>query len=127
MKRRKKRTRKVRSYKRRIKGRKRRVRSHRRAVVSQSAIVKEVSDKTNIKRSEVKKTYDELFRVTGKHLKMGHGVRLNGLGSLNVKTKPARKARSGRNPFTGEKIMIKAKPASKVIKFRPSKEIKKIR
>jgi nucleoid DNA-binding protein len=38
--------------------------------------------------------------------------------------KPARKARPGVNPFTGEEIMIAAKPASTTVKVRPLKKLK---
>ncbi|MDF1663769.1 MAG: HU family DNA-binding protein [Planctomycetota bacterium] len=45
-------------------------------------------------------------------------VQLIGFGSFNVKK---RKARTGRNPRTGEKIKIKA---SKTVSFRPGKGLK---
>jgi nucleoid DNA-binding protein len=38
--------------------------------------------------------------------------------------KPATKAREGVNPFTGEKMMFKAKPARNVVKVRPLKNLK---
>ena len=40
------------------------------------------------------------------------------------KKKPARKARKGINPFTGEETMFKAKPASIAVKVRPLKKLK---
>ena len=46
------------------------------------------------------------------------GVSLAGFGSFNVST---RKARTGRNPQTGEEIKIKA---SKTVRFRPGKYYK---
>jgi nucleoid DNA-binding protein len=42
----------------------------------------------------------------------------NGLVKLRTVDKPATKARKGRNPFTGEEIMIKAKPASRRVRAR---------
>jgi len=48
----------------------------------------------------------------------GKRIRLNGLGILQVRKRPAR---MGRNPATGEAIKIKA---SKKIAFRPAKELK---
>jgi len=39
---------------------------------------------------------------------------------------PAKPARMGRNPFTGETIKLKAKPKSKKVKFRPSKDLKEM-
>ncbi|MGH8646407.1 MAG: HU family DNA-binding protein [Gammaproteobacteria bacterium] len=40
--------------------------------------------------------------------------------------RPATKARKGRNPLTGEEIMIKAKPARKVIRALPLKALKDV-
>ena len=52
-------------------------------------------------------------------LKKDHEYTQPGFGKFVVKH---RKARKGRNPFTGKPIQIKAK---KVIKFRPAKQLKK--
>jgi nucleoid DNA-binding protein len=41
-----------------------------------------------------------------------------------VQSKRATKARPGRNPFTGEEIMIAAKPARRVVRVRPLKALK---
>jgi nucleoid DNA-binding protein len=38
--------------------------------------------------------------------------------------KPAVPAREGINPFTGQPAVFKAKPASKVVKARPVKQLK---
>ena len=38
--------------------------------------------------------------------------------------KPATKARKGTNPFTGEEMMFKAKPARKIVRARPVKAAK---
>jgi DNA-binding protein HU-beta len=51
-------------------------------------------------------------------LKAGDRVRLNGLGILEVKDRPAR---MGRNPATGAAVQI---AASKKIAFRAAKELK---
>ena len=69
-----------------------------------------------------KKQSEEIFsdladRIT-KRLKKGERFRLNGLGTLEVRKRPAR---MGRNPATGESIKIKA---SKKVAFRVSKELK---
>lgn len=52
-------------------------------------------------------------------LKRDHEYTQPGFGKFVVKH---RKARKGRNPFTGKPIQIKAK---KTIKFRPAKQLKK--
>ncbi len=43
---------------------------------------------------------------------------------MKVVKKPARPARKGTNPFTGEEMMFKAKPARKVVKVLPLKGLK---
>ena len=52
------------------------------------------------------------------HLKQGDRIRINGLGTLEVRK---REARTGRNPATGEAMQI---AASKKVAFRPAKELK---
>ena len=54
-------------------------------------------------------------------LKRGSRIRIPDLGILQVRTRPARPARMGRNPATGEAIKIKA---SKKIAFRAAKDLK---
>jgi nucleoid DNA-binding protein len=48
-------------------------------------------------------------------------VVIKGVGRFTLATKPARPARMGRNPATGEAIKIAAKRASKVLKAAPDK------
>jgi DNA-binding protein HU-beta len=52
------------------------------------------------------------------HLKRGDRIRINGLGTLEVRK---REPRTGRNPATGETLQI---AASKKVAFRPAKELK---
>lgn len=56
--------------------------------------------------------------LVAERLKAGERLRLQGLGVLEVKHRPARQ---GRNPATGATIQI---AASKKIAFRPAKELK---
>src|SRR5437762_5883758 len=60
----------------------------------------------------------------GRVLKRGSKVRIPNLGILQVRTRPARPARKGRNPATGEEIQIKASKASKKVAFRVAKALK---
>ncbi len=60
----------------------------------------------------------DMVTVIAKHLKRGKRIKLNGLGILLVRKRPAR---MGRNPATGEAIKIKA---SKKIAFRVAKDLK---
>jgi DNA-binding protein HU-beta len=54
-------------------------------------------------------------------LKKGSKIRIPNLGVLQVRIRPARPARKGRNPATGEEIRIKASKASKKVAFRVAK------
>jgi DNA-binding protein HU-beta len=60
----------------------------------------------------------------GRVLKKDSKIRIPNLGILQVRTRPARPARKGRNPATGEEIRIKASKASKKVAFRVAKALK---
>ena len=57
----------------------------------------------------------------GQVLKKGSKIRIPNLGILQIRIRPARPARKGRNPATGEEIRIKASKASKKVAFRVAK------
>jgi DNA-binding protein HU-beta len=57
-------------------------------------------------------------------LKRGSKIRIPDLGILQVRIRPARPARKGRNPATGEEIQIKASRAQKRVAFRVAKALK---
>jgi DNA-binding protein HU-beta len=62
----------------------------------------------------------------GRVLKKGSKIRIPDLGILQVRMRPARPARKGRNPATGEEIQIKASKASKKVAFRVAKGLKEL-
>ncbi len=66
-----------------------------------------------IKRADLKKTLEDTFALGAKAAASGERVRFPIVGTLVRKDVAARKAGKGKNPFTGEEIMIKARPASK--------------
>ena len=49
---------------------------------------------------------------------------LPGLLKITVTNVPAKKARKGINPFTGQETMFKAKPATVKVRVRPMKKLK---
>jgi len=61
---------------------------------------------------------ENVFAIIDESLKNGHDVPIYGFGSFKV---VKRNARKGRNPRTGKEIKI---PASKAVKFTPSKALK---
>lgn len=95
---------------------------------TKSEVFGTIADQTELSKRQVSSVFDSLGGVIKKNLgSRGPGVfTLPGLCKLTVKKKPASKARKGRNPFTGEDITIKAKPASKVVRVRPLKALKEM-
>jgi len=93
---------------------------------TQSELVQTLTDTTSIPRKDVKVLFEQLKLIIEAHLgKSGPGMfTLPGLLKLTVQTKPATKARKGTNPFTGEEMMFKAKPARKVVKIRALRKLK---
>ena len=83
-------------------------------------VVKTVATATDLKPGKVREVFDVLTQIMAADLgKKGPGeFNFNGLMKLRTVNKPASKARKGRNPFTGEEITIKAKPASRRIRVR---------
>ena len=87
---------------------------------SRGDLVKQIAMGTELKPGKVKEVLDALTQIMVADLgKKGSGeFNFNGLVKLKTVNKPATKARKGRNPFTGEEIMIKAKPASRKVRVR---------
>jgi nucleoid DNA-binding protein len=94
--------------------------------MTKSAIIEEVAGNTGLKKKQVSSVFDELAVLIERHIKkQGTGqFTLPGLMKIEVKRKPATKARKGINPFTREETVFKAKPARNVVKIRPLKKIK---
>ncbi|MBI1337889.1 MAG: DNA-binding protein [Phycisphaera sp.] len=93
---------------------------------TKSEIFGSISEKTGLSKKQVASVFDELGNVIKKSLKANGMFTMPGLCKMVVKKKPATKARPGRNPFTGEEIMIKAKPASKTVRVRPLRALKEM-
>ncbi len=66
-----------------------------------------------IKRSDVKNVLETAFMDGAKAAASGERVRFPVIGALVRKEVKARKAGKGVNPFTGEPMEIKARPATK--------------
>ena len=71
------------------------------------------SGEAKIKRTDLKKALEDAFLAGVKNAAGGERVRFPVIGVLARKDVKPRKAGKGKNPFTGEEIMIKARPASK--------------
>jgi nucleoid DNA-binding protein len=96
------------------------------APMTKSAMMDEIAGNTGLTKKQVSSVFDELSILIESHIKKGAvgQFALPGLMKIEVKRKPATKARKGINPFTGEETIFKAKPARNVVKVRPLKKMK---
>jgi len=91
---------------------------------TKSEVLTQISKDTSLSRKQVASVFDSLGGVIKKSLR-GNGLfTMPGLMKLKVVKKPATKQREGVNPFTGEKMTFKAKPASKKVRVLPLKSLK---
>ena len=93
---------------------------------TKSQVFGELADASELSRKQVACVFDGLAGMIKKDLgKRGPGVfTVPGLMKIKVVRMPATKARKGVNPFTGEEMMFKAKPARNVVKVLALKNLK---
>jgi DNA-binding protein HU-beta len=86
--------------------------------MTKAELIDVMAGDARISKAAAGKALDSLIKNVGKSLKKGDRVTLVGFGTFSV---VKRKARTGRNPQTGESIKIKAR---KVPKFTPGKGLR---
>ncbi|MCI0652700.1 MAG: HU family DNA-binding protein [Planctomycetes bacterium] len=93
---------------------------------SKSQVIGTLAEVTGLGRKDVSALFGNIATMIGKDLgRRGPGVfTVPGLLKVKVVRKPATKARVGTNPFTGEQMTFKAKPARNVVRIRPMKALK---
>jgi nucleoid DNA-binding protein len=94
--------------------------------LTKSQIVASLADSTGLSKKQIGSVMDEMHTLMERSIKK-RGVgefTIPGILKITTVKKPARKARKGINPFTGEETMFKAKPASIAVKVRPLKKLK---
>ncbi len=89
-----------------------------------NSIVGFLADKNGLARKDVKQVVEDMFDLIATGVMRGERVAIGKMGKAFIRIRPARKARQGRNPLTGETITIAAKPATKVPRFTFSKVFK---
>lgn len=95
---------------------------------TKTQILTQIAENTDLSKKQVQSVLDELTDIIEGHTKKrscGEFV-LPGLMKIVTVKKPARKARKGINPFTGEETTFAAKPASTAVKIRPLKKLKEM-
>ena len=96
--------------------------------LTKSQIFSNIVEETGVSKKQVVAVFDALSSLIERSVKpKGAGAfTLPGLIKITAVKKPARKARKGVNPFTGEETTFKAKPAHWVVKARALKKLKDI-
>lgn len=87
--------------------------------MTQTQLADAVAEKAGLSRADAKKAIAALEEVVLDEIGNAEKVKIGGVVQLDVRVRPATDARPGRNPATGEEIMIAAKPASVAVKARP--------
>ena len=94
---------------------------------TKTEILSYIAEETDLKKKDVGAVFEALADLIQRDLKKGPGVfNVPGLMKIKVVNKPAVPARKGVNPFTGEEMMFKAKPARNVVKVTPLKALKEM-
>jgi len=98
------------------------------AKMSKTAIVSDIAESTELSRAQVVAVLDELEVLIERHIKKRAVGEFTLPGLLKIKSvkRPATKARMGRNPATGEEILIGPKPASIRVRVTPLKKLKEM-
>jgi len=86
--------------------------------MGKSELFAHFAERFDMKRTQVRDLFDELTALAEKELKRSGEFQLPGMVKLVLQK---RKARTGRNPATGEEIKI---PAKTVVKARIVKQMK---
>jgi len=94
------------------------------AYMTKSQLVDQIAKLQELAKKDVKAMMEALAEVGYKELKKNGVFVVPGFAKFVVIKKAATKARKGVNPFTGQEMMFKAKPARKIVRARPVKAAK---
>lgn len=96
--------------------------------LTKGGMLKALMDMTTLPKKDITAVLEGLNTLIELHVKSrGPGkFVLPGLLKISVVKKPATPARKGRNPFTGEEVMFKAKPARRAVKIRALRKLKEM-
>ena len=92
--------------------------------LTSASMVGYLADRNGLARKEAKQVMEDLFALVGTGVMRGERVAMGKIGKMFIRVRPARAARMGRNPLTGQELAIAAKPATKVPRFTFSKTFK---
>ncbi|CAL4326193.1 integration host factor subunit alpha [Buchnera aphidicola] len=87
-------------------------------VLTKAAISENLFEKLQLTKKDSKKFVEFFFEEVRKSLEKGENVKLSGFGNFELKDK---KERPGRNPRTGEAVLITAR---RVVTFKAGQKLK---
>ncbi|RMF25009.1 MAG: integration host factor subunit alpha [Deltaproteobacteria bacterium] len=87
--------------------------------MTKADIVERIYERVGFSKKEAADVVESIFEVIKKRLESGEKVKISGFGNFVVNDKRPRK---GRNPQTGEEIIISGR---RVLTFKPSQVLKR--
>jgi integration host factor subunit beta len=88
--------------------------------MTKAELVEEVAESATLTRKHSEVIVDAVFSSIVEALQRGDKIELRGFGSFRVRH---RGSRTGRNPKTGEGVLV---PAKRVPYFKPGKELREL-
>lgn len=85
--------------------------------MNKETLVKTIAEKANVNINIAKKCLNAFIETVKETARKKEEIRIVGFGRFAIVEK---KERKGKNPKTGEEIII---PAKKIVKFYPSKDL----
>lgn len=86
--------------------------------MNKAQLIDQLAQRTHLTKSQSETVLDAALEIIQKTVSKGEEVKLVGFGTF---TRLARKTRNGRNPKTGQSVVI---PGGKIPRFRPGKDFK---
>ncbi len=88
--------------------------------MTKAEIVEQIYERVGFSKKEAAELVEKVFDIMKETLAKGEKVKISGFGNFVVRQKNARK---GRNPQTGQEILLDAR---KVLTFKPSLVLKNV-
>jgi len=88
--------------------------------MTKAEIVEQIYEQVGFSKKESAELVEKVFETIKETLSRGEKVKISGFGNFVVREKNARK---GRNPQTGEEILLEAR---RVLTFKPSLVLKNV-
>lgn len=92
--------------------------------MTKAQLIEKIAAENEVAKKDVKGVLETLATIGYKELKKTGVFLVPGFAKFVVIKRAATKARQGTNPFNGEPMMFKAKPARKIVRARPVKAAK---